>query len=455
MDDRDRARRARTWCGSLVLLGALGCSDLPTEALPSSDSSSGGATSSGTQVQGSSTAVDPTLDGGSTTEPPLDETTTTGPATASTETGDDDSSSSDETGPPPNPACNDGVVNSGELCHSLGPEIALVPAPARVAIADLDLNGATDMVFTSTGSPDLQVLWGVGDGNVIAPQVLLTAGGPIDDIALEDFSNDGWPDLVLTDAANMELVAFANNQTGGLFFAGQYPAMLAPIRLTVGDFDGDGTPDLVAANASTQASLLRGNGIGGFILERTPVTLTNGVNWLGLYDLDLDMQLELVAVNQSGNDVSVYGNLGGMFDVAVDHPTSSTPVGIAAGDVDSNGSLDILVVHNSPPNVGLLRGDGMGALMAEELTSVAPNPIAAALADLDGNGALDLAVLHGNTDMLAIYRGQGDGTFLLGPEHMLHDPSAMRVGEFNGDGVPDIVVLRQADSLVQLLLSRP
>ncbi|MCH9680922.1 MAG: VCBS repeat-containing protein [Deltaproteobacteria bacterium] len=431
----------------------MGCSDLPAEAI-----GSGAASSSGSD---SSTAASPP-----TTEPSdsaLDDTTTSdsgaasttpGPATdSSSSTGPNEDSSSGDTGPRPTEACNDGIVTSGELCHVLGPAIAVSPAPDSVATGDLDQDGATDVVLGSEDVPELQVLWGVGNGNLVAPQLLHTAEATVHDLVVEDFSNDGWPDLVFTDSAGSRLVSYANDGTGGLFFAGNYPTDLAPIHITVGNIDGDGIPDVIAS-ANVAATVLHGNGLAGFIVEQALV-LTNGNNWLSLQDLDLDLQRDLIAVNQSGNDVSTFANIGGMFDVATDHSTSAGPIEITAGDVDQDGFLDIALLHTNPPTVGLLRGDGSGGFMSEETTSVGPSPVDIELTDLDGDGILDLAVLHGSGDQLALYRGQGNGMFAMGPGFALEAPSSMHVTELNGDGVPDLLILRNADSVVQVLLSDP
>ncbi len=435
----------------LLLLGVLGCNPLPAEALGTSDSSGTAAS------EDSTTAASEPM---TTSGPVLDSSTsgsTSGLLTTTTSSTGEDSTSGDPSGSSvtgdPRPACGDGLVAADEMCHELGPIIALDPAPDRIAVGDLDGDGAADLVFANVLSPLVVVLYGVGDGNFVAPQILLDAGAPVADLVLEDFSGNGSPDLVVTDTVGTRVVTFANDGSGGMFFAGQFPAGLAPVRLTAGLVDDDAIPDLIALS-NNMAQVMRGNGLAGFIPSQL-LTVPNGPHGVGLFALDLDPALDLLTINQGGGNTSCFPNLGDMFDMPVTHDTANAPLGPAVGDINGDGALDILVTHAAGDDVGVLLNDGMGAFGSEEILVVDDDPRAVILADLDTSGTLDMLTAHTTPGLVVMHPGVGDGTFGMGPSFEVPAVSQLNIAQLNGDGVPDVVLMRTTDSSVQVLLSAP
>lgn len=441
-----------------VLLLALQACTVPAEALGPLDGSSSGSSddgSTGSSTGDSTTSTGPALDEGSSSssassgEPPATGSSSSDGSSTSSSGG----SESSETGEPL-PQCSDGQVAVDELCHALGPAIVVAPAPGRLALGDLDLDGSVDVVVANPASATLTVLLGVGDGNFIAPQPLLVAGAVVDDLVLADLSDDGALDLVITDRIGSRVVSFANDGAGELFFAGQYPAELAPVRLTAGDLDGDGVPDLVAL-ATTSAAVMHGNGLAG-VIPQQQITLPSGPHTPGLFDVSLDGQLDLVTVNQGAGNATSWLGMGGMLAPApVEHDTAATPSGQAMGDIDGDGDLDLVLVHTGTDDLGVLLGDGLGALGPEVLVEVTDDPRAVALADLDSDGTLDLAITHGTPGVVVLHRGVGDGTFMEGPSHALAGPTDLYVADLDDDTVPDLMVTRPADGVVQALLSDP
>jgi hypothetical protein len=115
----------------------------------------------------------------------------------------------------------------------------------------------------------------------------------------------------------------------------------------------------------------------------------------------------------------------------------------AAGDFNQDGIPDLVVVNSSSNNVSVLLGKGDGTFQPQVLYAVGAAPAAGAVGDFNGDGFLDLAVVNSSTNSnnVSVLLGKGDGTFQSQVVYQLgNTPWAVAVGDFNGDGIPDLVV---------------
>jgi hypothetical protein len=148
-----------------------------------------------------------------------------------------------------------------------------------VAIGDFDLDGHTDIVVTHfmRDTPGLYK----NDGTGVFEEVSLRTGLGVEiryicwGTALEDFDNDGWPDIVMATGNIYPEVAarfsawpyrtprlFYRNLRNGKFelIDDPGPGMTAPHSSrgsAVGDFDNDGDVDILIMNMNEPPSLLR------------------------------------------------------------------------------------------------------------------------------------------------------------------------------------------------------
>ncbi len=122
------------------------------------------------------------------------------------------------------------------------------------------------------------------------------------------------------------------------------------------------------------------------------------------------------------------------------------PDGIVAGDFNNDGRLDLAVTMPTTNQVAvLLAGQTRGTFAISRYYATGPgqDPVSVAAADFNGDGNLDLVTANHEGDnqyALTLLLGNGDGTFRHG-KFLPSGPhsSAVATGDFNGDGIPDII----------------
>ncbi len=84
--------------------------------------------------------------------------------------------------------------------------------------------------------------------------------------------------------------------------------------------------------------------------------------------------------------------------------------------------------------------------------SVGTTPYSVAIGDFNGDGKPDLVVANRNSDNISVLLGNGNGTFQAAVSYPTTNPFAVVVGDFNGDGKADLVVSNYSSNTVSVLL---
>ena len=281
-----------------------------------------------------------------------------------------------------------------------------------------------------------------------------------------DFDDDGILDLATASFSGNTVSILRGQGTGGAgngTFATAVPYALPsgsyPVSLASGDFNGDGIFDLAVADEEAgSVSLLFGQGIGGigdgtFTAGATLAVSSNP--WaIAVGDFDADGISDLAVACGSGN-VSILIGLGtdgiadGTFASAVDYVIGTTLYAITTGDFDSNGITDLAVAGDAGVSVlpGLGSGGrGDGTFGAQTTYACQSSPFGVTTGDFDADGITDLAVANAGSGSVSVLLGsgadgQGDGTFLPSTHYACGAyPYVVVVGDWNGDGVPDLAV---------------
>src|SRR2546422_859037 len=227
-----------------------------------------------------------------------------------------------------------------------------------------------------------------------------------------------------------------------------------PSGIVVSDFNGDGKPDLAVVNfGDWTAWVLLGNGDGTFQPAKNIYFASGGgFPWyIAEGDFNGDGKPDLVITNYGDNSVSVLlGNGDGTFQAARTFPVGIHPGLVAVGDFNGDRKPDLVVSNVDSSTVSVLLGNGDGTFLPALNFPVGPNPWYFAVGDFNLDGKLDLAVADygcafactvSPSNTVTVLLGNGDGTFRAGPQLTVgNGPAGVAVGDFNGDGKPDLAV---------------
>jgi hypothetical protein len=129
---------------------------------------------------------------------------------------------------------------------------------------------------------------------------------------------------------------------------------------------------------------------------------------VGDVDGDDDRDLSVASIDKAGS-ISVFSNRGaGRFERLGTYSSGRRAFAVAAADVKRDGRVDLLTANNSPEEFAVLLGTGAGRFtVAHRYTGSGTTGVA--VGDLNGDGNLDVA--HGttfHTNSVAVRLGVGD-----------------------------------------------
>ncbi len=263
-----------------------------------------------------------------------------------------------------------------------------------VATGDVDGDGDTDLFVTNFGPDVLLLNDGAGRFTEATPPVLADPRWT-SSAAFFDADNDGDLDLYVSAYVDIDVAAptwCGDRRPGWRSYC--HPDVYA------------GLPD----------RFYRNDGRGGFTeataaagLESPPGRPGKGLGVLP-FDADADGDLDLYVANDSVENRLWINTGDGRFEDGTlisgtgtnARGLSEAGMGVAAGDVDGDGDLDLFVTNFDDESNTLYRNDGAGLFTdvtvstGLEAPSRIPVGFGTVLADFDHDGDLDLAVTNGH-----------------------------------------------------------
>ncbi len=248
-----------------------------------------------------------------------------------------------------------------------------------------------------------------------------------------------------------------------------------PHDLTLGDINGDGKPDLVvAAQTASRASVFLNTTAQG---AATPslaakVDFATGARPISvaLADLNGDGKPDLVVVNEQAGTVSVLvgmtatGAATPTFAPRVDFAAGANPRSIGLADLNADGKPDLVVANYTVDTASVLLNTTLPGAATPTFAgrvdfATGPSPDSPAVGDLNGDGKPDLVVVNNNDNTASVLLnttapGAATPSFAAKVDFVTGvGPASVALAELNGDGRPDLAVANFTDSTVSVLLN--
>lgn len=332
--------------------------------------------------------------------------------------------------------------------------------------ADVDGDGDVDIVTKTSGN---NLAWSENRGaagfefHEIPNSTLAN-----EDFAAADLDGDGDVDLVgnsYVSGPRLAQLVWMENDGSGSFtrhigWEGPIPQFGESLGLgpcySVADIDADGDLDVLTCDGTyTSAWLNNGR------QEFTPYKVGDG-GWGAIVTVDMDGDGNLDVV-VGGKKIIWFRNDGELnfaeqFVLDPRNPYAATTEGLAPGDIDGDGDLDLLSVQRAwDSDLATVRWHEQtsdGSFVSHELASDSAEDWSrwATLADFDGDGDLD--ILHsafvndrGEETTIDLYDNLGGGQFLRRTIDAALDFSTVvtAAADMDGDGDLDAVVLTRGN----------
>jgi hypothetical protein len=306
------------------------------------------------------------------------------------------------------------IFQPGGRAFSLN-ETVSVPDPVRLAAADLNGDGISDLVFVQKGKRDKSVkestiLWGRRSSSGVVYQTSSATHLPTNDavdVAIGDLDGDGFPDIVFANERDEDSYntnsyiywgskeGYDSNRRAGLLTHGAASVSLNDHDVIFGNrVDARRRGDL-------DSYIYLGSANGQYSPHRRIDLPTVGAYETCIADLNDDGFVDVVFTN-SHEDAGPSDQTGSYIywggpDGLSSHNKSAIPsrgaMGCAVADINRDGRLDLLFTNLDDDTISLFFGGSDGFTHAQEqVLRVDGEPVFPFIADLNKDGWLDLLI---------------------------------------------------------------
>ena len=314
----------------------------------------------------------------------------------------------------------------------------------------------------------------------MSPQATIVIGSSPCSVSVGDLNGDGKPDLAIanfdSDSVSVLLNTTAPGATTPTYSPeAQFATKTSPRSVAIGDLNNDGKPDLAIANfISDSVSVLLNTTAAGATTPNYVNQITfasgSGPGSVSIGDLNGDGKPDLAIACKGLDGVSVLLNTRAAgeaiptFASPSTFATGSDPYSVSIGDFNGDGKPDLAVANFTSNSVSVLLNttapDATTPSYANQATfATGSKPFSVSIGDLSGDGKPDLAIANSASNSVSVllnttapgaptpsYASQA--TFATESR-----PLSVSIGDFNGDGKPDLAIANYNSNSVSVLLN--
>ena len=315
-----------------------------------------------------------------------------------------------------------------------------------------------------------------------APKVDFPTGRGPYELSIGDFNGDGSPDVVTVNRFSYTTSILLNTTPTGATtptFAPtvDFPTGDTPWSVSIGDFNLDGKPDVAVANAVsyTTSILINTTPTGATTATFAPTVdfPTGDTLWsVRIGDFNLDGKPDVAVAARFSDTTSILlnttptGATTPTFAPTVDFTTGDEPNSVSIGDINGDGKPDVVTANRG--NAGdttsiLINTTPTGATTPTFAPKVdfptGYNPRSVSIDDFNGDGKPDVATANTGSNTISILintTATGATTPTFAPKVDFPTgslPNSVSIGDFNGDGKPDVVTANFLSDTTSILLN--
>jgi hypothetical protein len=304
-------------------------------------------------------------------------------------------------------------AGNGVIVEPINSHLNSVQGGSKTLVsADVNGDGVFDLATISLFDGKVSILTnkGVGkfDVKVIAEDLNYPSG-----LSFYDWENDGDQDLIVAVFGESRLKLYLNDGNGELRFSKDIIIEnIKPYSVAVTDFNDDQQPDLVISSFSADTSGDLFSLVNSITLAKTETYLNQSSSFVleeklsdnAAITLDAyfspDSGLVVVAAEIIEDEIALYTN---SIRSVID--TKAAIYGVSFGDIDNNGTLDILAASYRPSMLTLYYNQGdnrysSGQVIAQPIEGLT----ATAIVDINADGYVDVATGEFNLKQFYYYK---------------------------------------------------
>ncbi len=246
-----------------------------------------------------------------------------------------------------------------------------------VSVADMDMDGVADLVVSNDRPDPKYVLLNDGNGNFTERIEFGDPNWPTRNSTIADLNQDGLPDIVVANRDNSpegNNWVCLNETTEEFSLNCQSIVSGSATTISVADINGDGFQDLIIPyRDGGQSHIYEGDGTGAFVRGAAFGPDDASYRAAIAVDMNNDHLLDIVAINDRKRTSTLfYQTEDGLFGAGIRIDDGEMmPYALETADLDANGKNDIIIGYREAPTriffnradrlVQLVIGDSLGA----------------------------------------------------------------------------------------------